>query len=396
MKLKQQPDDFRVEEITRVAPENEGVFAFYRMEKRGWSTPDALAAIRRRWQVEPQRLSYGGLKDRYAWTMQYLTINHGPRRGLNHQQITLHYLGQLRNPYTSHDIDANRFRLTLRDLTPTEQEAMPARIAQVSAEGVPNYFDDQRFGSVAGEGEEFIGRLLVRGQFEEALKLALAGRYEYDRAEQKREKHIVLTYWGNWEVCKEKLPRGHARSLVDYLRVHPGDFRGAIARLRPELRGLYLSAYQSHLWNQMLVSWLRQHCRPEQLRPVALRLGDVPFHVGLDAGQQAALASLQLPLPSSRLKIDESDPNYPLLRDVLAEESLELKDVQVRGIREMFFSRGERGALCVPGGLTAEFADDDLHPRRLKATLVFELPRGCYATLIVKAVTPLPAPEPAA
>jgi tRNA pseudouridine13 synthase len=84
--------------------------------------------------------------------------------------------------------------------------------------------------------------------------------------------------------------------------------------------------------------------------------------------------------------MDESDPLYPLVREVLAEESLELRDLQVRGIREMFFSRGERAALCVPNGLTAEFADDDLHPRRLKAMLAFDLPRGCYATLIIKAV----------
>ncbi len=63
----------------------------------------------------------------------------------------------------------------------------------------------------------------------------------------------------------------------------------------------------------------------------------------------------------------------------------------MRGVREMFFSRGDRAALCVPQGLTAVFADDDLHPRRLKATLAFDLPRGCYATLIVKTVMTYPA-----
>ena len=56
---------------------------------------------------------------------------------------------------------------------------------QVASLGLPNYFDDQRFGSVTDEGGEFIGRLLVRGQFEAALKLALAAPYEHDRAEQK-------------------------------------------------------------------------------------------------------------------------------------------------------------------------------------------------------------------
>jgi tRNA pseudouridine13 synthase len=124
-----------------------------------------------------------------------------------------------------------------------------------------------------------------------------------------------------------------------------------------------------------------------------LRLGEVPFHTDLDSEQQAALARLHLPLPSARLKLEDTDPLYPLVREVLAEESLELRDLQVRGIREMFFSRGERAALCLPQRLSAEFAEDDLHPRRLKATLSFDLPRGCYATLLVKALTAAEMPE---
>ena len=272
---------------------------------------------------------------------------------------------------------------------------MPARPwSRVAAEGVPNYFDDQRFGSVAGEGEEFIARLLVRGRFEDALRLALAAPYEYDRAPQKKEKALLVRHWGDWAALKDALPRGHARSLVDYLRVHPADFRGAVARLRPELRGLYLSAYQSHLWNRMLARWLTQHLRPEQLRPVALRLGEAPFPAGLDAAQHAELAALQLPLPSARLQLADDDPRSELVRSVLAEEGLERRDLQIRGIREMFFSKGERAALCLPAHLTGETAADELHPKRSKLVLSFELPRGCYATLVVKAVTNRPAHPP--
>ena len=58
------------------------------------------------------------------------------RRGLNHQQITLSYLGQLRAPYTSHDIVANRFRLLLRDLAPAEQSRIEERIRQVAEESL--------------------------------------------------------------------------------------------------------------------------------------------------------------------------------------------------------------------------------------------------------------------
>jgi tRNA pseudouridine13 synthase len=387
MKLKQSPDDFQVEEVTGVVAGAEGPFALYRLEKRGWTTPDALAAVRRRWKVEPRRLSYGGLKDRHAATVQYLTIFHGPRRGLHHHDVVVHYLGQVAAAYTSQDVAANRFRLTLRDVLPEERPGLEARLAQVAAEGVPSYFDDQRFGSVAGEGGEFIGRLLVRGRFEDALRLALAAPYVYDRAAQKQEKRILAEHWGDWQRCKDLLPRGHARSLADYLRVHPGDFRGAVARLRPELRGLYLSAYQSHLWNRMLALWLRRHCRPEQLRDVPLRLGPVPFHQHLEPSQIQELAPLQLPLPSSRLKLPAEDPRAGVVQAVLDEEGLALRDLQVRGMRELFFSRGERAALVLPRSFTSEFAEDENHRGRLRLTLGFELPRGSYATLIVKAVT---------
>src|SRR5260370_41436790 len=78
MKLKQQPEDFQVEERTDVQPSQQGDFALYRLEKSNWTTPDALGIIRRRWQVLGGRLSYGGLKSRHAPNSQYLTIFPGP------------------------------------------------------------------------------------------------------------------------------------------------------------------------------------------------------------------------------------------------------------------------------------------------------------------------------
>jgi tRNA pseudouridine13 synthase len=385
MKLKQSPDDFQVEEITDVVPSDQGPFAFYRLEKRGWSTPDALAVVRRRWKIEPRRLSYGGLKDRYAATVQYLTIFHGPRRNLQHHEISVAYLGQVARPYTSTNIRANRFRICLRALTSAEIEEAEHALEQVRADGVPNYFDDQRFGSVTSDGE-FVARLMILERFEDALRLALTGSYEFDRAEQKREKATLREHWGDWQACKEHLPRSHARSLVDYLLHHPGNFRGALARLRPELRGLYLSAYQSHLWNRMLASWLRDNCRPDQLVPVKLRLGEVPMHRNLNPEQRRALTSLAIPLPSARMRLTPDDPRLELVNSILAEDGLELRQMRIKGIRELFFSKGERTALCLPADLHGSAQPDERHPGRNKLSLHFELPRGSYATLIVKRI----------
>ncbi len=385
MKLKQQPEDFQVEELTDVTPGGEGPFALYRLEKRGWTTPDAIQAIRRRWQLAPGRISYGGLKDRHAHTIQYLSIFHGPQRRLTHHQITLEYLGRIAEPYTSRNIRANRFQVILRDLGPEETAQARQALDEVRRDGIPNYFDDQRFGSVTGE--EFVARLMVQGRYEEALREALTAPYEYDRAAQKQEKTILRTHWGDWTTCKARLPRSHARSLVDYLVTHPADFRGALARLRPELRGLYLSAYQSHLWNRMLARWLEQHLRPDQLIHVRQRRGDVPMFRGLEEGQRRELAQLQLPLPSARVHLDPADPRLELMRAVLAEEGLEPSQLKLKGFREMFFSKGERAALCLPAALQDEAGEDERHRGRLKLTFSCELPRGAYATLLVKRIT---------
>src|SRR5436190_22514132 len=101
MHIKQKPEDFRVEEISAIKPIDAGDFTVYRLEKRGWTTHDALDIIRRRWKLDARRLSYGGLKDRHAETVQYLTIHHGPERKLTHTNLQLTYLGRVAQPYDS-------------------------------------------------------------------------------------------------------------------------------------------------------------------------------------------------------------------------------------------------------------------------------------------------------
>jgi tRNA pseudouridine13 synthase len=383
MKLKQSPDDFRVEEQTDIRPANDGAFAFYRLDKRGWTTPDALAALRRRWKIDLNRLSYGGLKDRHADTSQYLTIFNGPRKDLRHQSVSVTYLGQASHPYSSTDIRANTFTIAIRDLTAGERTAAQTALEEIARVGVPNYFDDQRFGSVS-DGKSFVAREMILGRFEEALKLALAAPYAHDRAESKREKAILRECWGDWKICKERLPRGHARSIVDYLVSHPTDFRGAVARLRPELRGLYLSAYQSHLWNRMLARWLMTKLSGDQLVALRLRLGEVPAPRSMTEDQLVEWQRLTLPLPSARLRLDHDAPLARLVEEVMADEGFPLSEMKIRGMDKPFFSKGDRPAAIRPMDLEHRVEPDDRHAGREKLMLRFDLPRGAYATMIVK------------
>jgi tRNA pseudouridine13 synthase len=386
MKLKQRPEDFHVEELTDVTPGDRGPFALYRLEKTGWTTPDAIQAIRRRWRVEGRDVAYGGLKDRHAHTVQYLSIFRGPRRGLRQTGITLTYLGQTPEPYSSRAIRANRFRVTVRSLSGADVERALAVVEEVRRDGVANYFDEQRFGSVGPEGV-FVAAHMVRGDYEAALRHALAAAYEFDRPEQRREKEVLREFWGRWPECKERLPRGHARSLVDYLGHHPTDFRGAVEQLRPELQGIYLSAYQSDLWNRILCAWLFDWLPSEERLTVEMKMGALVMPRGLHHGRRETLLTTRIALPAARSPLDPAAPWATAAQRVLAEERLAWTDLKLRGVRKPFFTRGDRAALVVPEGLTAEAGGDDRHPGRRLLRLGFDLLRGSYATMVVKRVT---------
>ena len=386
MKLKQQPEDFRVEEVTDAQPGDAGEFALYRLDKSGWTTPDALNAIRRRWQIDGQRLSYGGLKDRHAATSQYFTIYRGPQQNLTVDKIAVSYLGRRPEPFTSADIRANRFTIVLRSLSAQDVDRAESALEEVARVGLPNYFDDQRFGSV-GDEREFVAKAMVLGNFDQALWLALAAPYEFDRAEGKREKQLLRDGWGKWAELKAALPKGHARSLVDYLATHPTDLMGAVARLRPDLQGLYLSAFQSYLWNRMLGAWLTRHFGPENLTSMDLKLGRVPAPLRVPDEKRAEWEGLVLPLPSARLKPDPNATWSAIVEDVLKEEGLTLSELKIKGLQKPFFSRGDRAGCIRPAGLESLGENDEKHRTRKKLTLNFELPRGSYATMLVKRVT---------
>jgi tRNA pseudouridine13 synthase len=386
MKLKQSPDDFVVDELTETRPTDRGPFALYRLDKTGWTTPDALAVVRRRWQIDGRRLSYGGLKDRHARTSQHFTIHRGPVRNLTQDRIAVAFLGYTSEPFTADQIRANRFGLVLRSMAAGEIEASMAMLDEVRSVGVPNYFDDQRFGSV-GDSGEFIAREMIRGDFEKALRLALVAPYEFDRAPQKKEKAILSECWGDWPACKARLEKGHARSIVDYLVHHPTDYRGAVARLRPDLQGLYLSAYQSHVWNRMLARWLEQNVEPERLAKIELARGAVPVPRSISEERRERWERLLLPLPSARIKPDATAAWPAIAESVLAEDGLSLATMKIPGMDRPFFSKGERAGRVLPERLEWSAGADDQNRGRKRLNLSFELPRGSYATMLVKRIT---------
>jgi tRNA pseudouridine13 synthase len=386
MKLKRLPEDFQVEEEIELAARG-GALGLYRLTKQGLGTPEAIDAILAHWNLSRFQVSYAGLKDRHARTSQFLTIKGAPRRGFAQENLKLEYVGQVSRPIHARDITANRFLVVIRDLADDEATSAVTAAQAVARDGLANYFDDQRFGSL-GESGDFIGKPWCLGDYERALWLALAEPNVHDRPDDREQKQILRECWNDWITCKARLARSHRRSIITYLADKPGDFRRALALVRQDLRSIWMAAFQSHLWNQILARRIRQVCRPEQLQEQTIGRRPLPFFLELDESQRQELASVVLPLPSARLHLDDS-PLKSLYDEVLAAEGMELRQVRVKFPRDSFFSKGERPAVFRPGGLVHELAADDIYTRRQKLTLRFTLPRGSYATILVKRVSGL-------
>ncbi|MBL0728406.1 tRNA pseudouridine(13) synthase TruD [Piscinibacter sp. HJYY11] len=161
--LKRLNEDFRVTELPLQRPCGEGEHLWLDVEKNGANTAFVAQQLAEAAGVQERDVGYAGLKDRYAVTRQwfslYLPKGETPDLTLlQHPEFTV--LSQSRHvkKLRPGDLQGNRFRILLRDVT-GERDAIEANLAAVASQGVPNYFGTQRFGFDGGNVEQ--GRAML-------------------------------------------------------------------------------------------------------------------------------------------------------------------------------------------------------------------------------------------
>ena len=389
MKLRRHTADFQVEEINALWVVSSGDHAVYRMRKDGWNTLDAISTIARSINVPRKACHHAGMKDRHAQTSQVITIRNGPQRDFEFDNISLDYLGQSKRAVNASDIAGNRFRIVVRSLSQVEDAQAGLNLPKIEKTGITNYFDDQRFRSYL-PGHPFIAEHWIRGEYEQALWLTFAEHSPNDDSTERQQKAILRDCWNDWSRCKRELARSHRRSIVTFLDDRNGDFKGAWARVNADMRGLYLSAFQSHLWNVVVSEVMKSTCPPESLSTIRLKTGSVFTRNELLDDSTEREINRSIHLPSERLRrFDKIDQNTKeIIEAGLKTVGWSLEEIKVRYPRDRFFSRGTRETLVFPEGLKGEFADDEKSLSLRKLTLDFTLPRGSYATMLIKHIIP--------
>ncbi len=390
--LKLAPEDFVVEEVLRAEPGRTGDFALYRATKRLMTTPDLQQHIAAQLGLPPRAVVFPALKDRQAVTTQHFTLRGRAPLSLEGQGFSAHFVGRMARHLHPNDLLGNRFTLRLPSLPPAVAEAAAQRFTELEHSGLPNYFDEQRFGSRTQRGT-FIGKAILQGDAEAALRAYLAEPAPGDPPPIRSFKAFAAQHWRDWPTLFQHAPRSNHRSVLTFLKDHPRDFRKAVNLISPRLLPLMLAAYQSFLWNLVASRLLERRLGAAGLRTARIEIAGVPL-VAYRRLPEALLEELrQLQIPLLHHKAAFSDPLVEeVAREVLTQEGLALGQLKARLLQRAYLPRGNRPLLLFPrqtGGQVEESGESGKRDLRL----TFFLPPGSYGTLVVKvlaATTPLP------
>jgi len=340
-KIKEKPEDFIVTEVIfdrteeswkekmqRIrgkTPEKKDRYLWFTLCKRDADFFRVMGELGRSLKISTKDIGYAGTKDRRAVTYQTISVpadKEDDVKSLKIKGIEISDFRYRNRPVRLGEHKGNDFRITVRNVDPGDAERIGKEIARIKNEGVINYFGGQRFGSVSGINA-VIGKFLVLGDIKSAVRA------------------MILECGGDYE-----------KRMSSYLEKKPGDYEGALRQMPLRLLKLFVHAYQAKIWNECAVRYEGENT----------------------------------PIPIVGHRTDVR--NYPrirgILEEVLGEEKIDPGDFRNRGLKELSSRGSDRNYMVVPKGLEHSFGKDELNRGKLKLRLLFFLPKGSYATELVR------------
>jgi len=383
MKLKQQPTDFIVEELPSHAwSQDKQAHAVYRMEKQEIDTFDAIRTLARKLRLPQAEIGYAGLKDKHAKSTQYITLpTHCNIDTMRLPGIEIARVGYLPNKIQIGDLTGNAFTIVVRDLHDADVDHFTDRINSLRTDGVPNYFDSQRFGSVIDH--VFIAKLLIQGHDEAAVKQVLTAYQKSEPKAVKDEKRRIAAHWNQLDTL-QVTDRILSHIITEYTTTH--SWQKAYLRVPAHLREIHANAYQSYLWNETLKTLLRAIVDTKRLLPVDYAIGTLLFPADLTAQEKQLLPQI-LYTPSEAALY--SGLELAAFKKTLAAEGISQVDLARLAAFDQYLKARPRDIIILPTNLaSSEPQPDDLNTtpleQRWKLQLSFTLPKGSYATIVTK------------
>ncbi len=344
------------------------------MEKINTDTASAIAFVSRGLNVSKKRVGYAGLKDKRAITCQRISL-YMPNAALV-EKFGIKGV-EIRNPVWSNkrielgELKGNKFTLVLRDISQNEEEVrkiLDEFIIQVG-KGVPNYFGNQRFGGKRMITHK-VGKLMLKGDFEKAIKMYLTETYEEEKEDLKNARINLAKTWDYKKALLEfPFDARSERAIINHLIRYPNDYAGSFQTLTKKIRYLFSHAVQSDIFNKILEERIREFG--------GQALDVIDGDVLVDGVPAIILPGFESAYAGGKAGEIE--------KRVLEREGVNFSDFKTEKMSELS-SKGDRKAIkLIPADFKVEkIGKDEFNEGKLTVTLSFFLTKGNYATTILK------------
>src|SRR3989338_5846191 len=226
-KIKQQPEDFVVEEITRLGDgieiKSKGKYIYCILKKRNYTTLKALQVISYELGISLNNIGFAGNKDRTAVTQQAISIYDPGNRvrtkidkfnsDYGTESLNLQFVGHGDCPISLGELGGNKFRIVIRNLG--NRELLKLKKSDAKPLKFINLYGEQRF----SKNNKDIGKLLLRKRFKDAVELIIKSEGEIEN------------------------------KVTHYLNNYSNDYVNALKQIPRKLLLMYVHSYQSYLWN---------------------------------------------------------------------------------------------------------------------------------------------------
>ncbi|CAM9994037.1 unnamed protein product [Lampetra planeri] len=350
-----------------------GVYTVFTLQKTNMETLGAISMLASELGVLPSDFSYAGTKDKKAVTFQRMVVQKVTPSRLQEAAARLEARGlrvaaasRAARPLRLGELWGNHFRVTLRGVgaptaTPQPDDAAVRDCVERSVRGVAehgfiNYYGPQRFGASQSVKTDDIGKHLLKGELDKALKLFFTPEAGDDAVNQAKRLFLET---GDAKLALSLMPvhKTRERLMLRALnRCGPpcgddvggsggGGAGGRAARawmaLPRTARLLYPHAYCSALWNRAAtvrarLLGVRRAARGDLVLPEgAGRRGDA-VHVVTEeeeANEVYTIDQVVLPMPGSSVRYPDNEAGEAyratLRRDGLADSAFRVAELRV-------------------------------------------------------------------
>ncbi|MCL7411237.1 MAG: tRNA pseudouridine(13) synthase TruD [Methanosarcinaceae archaeon] len=402
--LRQEIDDFIVTEITNREEGDSGKELILELTKRNWDMHHVIRDLSRKFGISQQRIGFAGTKDRRAVTTQKISINNMTPQAVDAiylKDVELKVIGRSNRPVKLGDLTGNGFKIIVRDIELSEDE-LQRRLQKTTDEiletgGVPNFFGIQRFGAIRPI-THLVGEAIIHGNVEEAALAYIARSFPDESEENRRVRdHVFTTKDYAWGLEQYPLNLRYERSMMHHLVTDPDDFVGAFGILAKSIRMMFVHAYQSYMFNQILCERVK----------IGLPLnaaveGDIVCFKNKDGlpdiSRTEKVTSQKLNGINNLIKRKRAFVTAPLIgystewasgqQGEIEHRIFENSGVPIEGFKvpamPELASKGLRREILLYAQPEYVASEDELNTGKTKAVLDFSLPKGSYATTLLR------------